>query len=50
LHCVLEDFDKLEGGAYYSDCAVKKSSEESRNEEVAEKLWKVSMELVGVKE
>ncbi len=49
LYCALEDFDKLQGGAYYTDCKVKGESREARNEENAKKLWEASEKLIASK-
>ena len=37
-------------GKYYSDCKETTSSVESRDKQVAKKLWDVSLELLGIQE
>ncbi|KAM9309158.1 retinol dehydrogenase 12 [Pholidichthys leucotaenia] len=37
-------------GRYFSDCAVKETSPEGRDDEVARKLWEESARLVGLKD
>jgi len=49
LYCALCDFDELKGGEYYIDCKPAYSIPESKNAEVAKKLWEVSENLVGQK-
>jgi len=49
LYCALEDFDKLEGGAYYKDCKVVKETKQARNEENWKKLWEMSEKLISSK-
>jgi len=47
LHCCLIDWDKLESGSYYSDCAVKKEKMPNDNwPQEAEKLWEASELMV----
>lgn len=43
LYCALEDYDKLKGGAYYSDCVEKKTKATSQE---AEKLWLFTEDLI----
>jgi hypothetical protein len=43
----LEAFDKLESGKYYSDCKVKKETLNKDWKEEANKLWKISEEIVA---
>ncbi len=49
IFCALEDFDKLVPGGYYSDCALKKSSEASNDPANAERLWRISVDIVRQK-
>lgn len=47
LHCSLIDFDKLESGKYYADCAVKQEKMPNDNwAEEAAKLWTFSNKSV----
>ena len=46
LFCALEDFDKLKGGAYYSDCAVKQTSAAGNDVAKAEKLYNYTLNLL----
>ena len=49
LYCVLEDFEKLKGGAYYADCKHDKENEKAVSEENHERLWEVSENLIKEK-
>ena len=49
LQCALEDFDKLEGGAYYSDCKVKKENSLARKEDDCKRLWEVTEKAINEK-
>jgi hypothetical protein len=44
LYCALSDFEKLQGGKYYSDCEVKKETLPKTWEKDIEKFWDVSEE------
>jgi len=46
IHATLQDYDKLEPGAYYTDFKKKELTKEALNEQEANKLWKKSMELL----
>ena len=46
IYCALEDFDKLQGGSYYSDCKVKKETLPKTWEKDIEKFWIISEEQV----
>jgi retinol dehydrogenase 12 len=39
LYLVLEEFEKLVPGGYYSDCKLAKNSAEADNPETSQKLW-----------
>lgn len=47
LYCALEDYEKLEGGKYYSDCKVKKETDLASSEENAKKMWELSEILIS---
>ena len=49
LQCALMDHDKLEGGAYYSDCVPVKMNPDGKNEEYGKSLWDKSLELLEMK-
>ena len=46
LYCALEDFDKIQGGKYYSDCRVQQKKLPKTFEKDQEKLWDISEEFV----
>lgn len=60
LHCILEDADKMESGAFYSQFGIYENSKAKKGgwpmklpnpndtNENADKLWDVSAELVGI--
>lgn len=50
IYCSLDEKAVKENGLYYSGCAVKKPSKRARNEDDAEKLWDVSLKMVGLGE
>ena len=49
IYCAVDE--SLEGisGKYFSDCKVTSSSKASLDDDMAEHLWQVSTELVGLK-
>ncbi|XP_071962126.1 retinol dehydrogenase 11-like [Antedon mediterranea] len=47
IYCAVMPGIEKESGSYYSDCALKKSSPLSYDEDLATKLWDVSCEMVG---
>ena len=49
LQCALEDFDKLEGGAFYSDCKVRKENSLARKEDDCKRLWEVTEKAINEK-
>ena len=50
LQCALMDHDKLEGGAFYSDCVPTKMNPDGKNEEFGKRLWDVSLELLKMED
>ncbi|XP_073961664.1 retinol dehydrogenase 12-like isoform X2 [Choristoneura fumiferana] len=50
IYCSVDEKCAGETGLYYSDCVVKAASAKAQNDEYAERLWKNSMELVGLKD
>ncbi|KAL4461056.1 hypothetical protein ABPG74_016528 [Tetrahymena malaccensis] len=48
LYCIHEDFDKLQKGAYYSDCKKQDFGNKCITQENAEKLWDLSTKLVKI--
>ena len=49
LYCALEDFEKIKGGAYYSDCKMVKENPEANKEENWKKLWDASEKFIAEK-
>ncbi|XP_038669389.1 retinol dehydrogenase 12 [Scyliorhinus canicula] len=50
IHCaVAEELDNV-SGQYFSDCAVKDSAPQGRDDEAAKRLWELSMTMVGLDE
>ena len=50
LHCALADGIESMSGEYFSDCAYKKTAPIGEDKEAAERLWKLSCQMVGLKE
>jgi len=50
LYCCLEDKVSAQSGKYFSDCAVKKPIASALVEKDQERLWKISCDLVGLKD
>nr|XP_057908713.1 retinol dehydrogenase 12 isoform X1 [Doryrhamphus excisus]XP_057908714.1 retinol dehydrogenase 12 isoform X1 [Doryrhamphus excisus] len=50
LYCAVTPGLEGQSGSYFSDCAVKEAAPEGRDDEVASRLWRESMRLVGLKE
>ena len=50
LYCCLEDKLLAASGKYYSDCAEARPKRQALDVEDQEKLWKMSCDLVGLKE
>jgi retinol dehydrogenase-12 len=49
LYLTLQADEKLEKGQYYKDCKESKTSQFSSNMHNADRLWKLSEELLGIK-
>ena len=49
LYCALEDYEKIKGGAYYSDCKMIKENPEANKEENWKKLWDASEKFIAEK-
>ena len=49
LYCAVEDFDKLQGGAYYFDCKPRKGSSRAENEEDWKRLWDLTEKIISEK-
>ena len=52
IHCAVTEGIEHQSGLYFADCKVAKVSnpDHKSNEQVAERLWSVSTELVGLEE
>jgi retinol dehydrogenase-12 len=50
IHCAVSDNIIQYSGCYFTDCKLKKPSEQARNKEFALRLWKMSEEMVGLAE
>ncbi|RZF45182.1 hypothetical protein LSTR_LSTR009953 [Laodelphax striatellus] len=50
LYCALSEQAANETGLYYSDCHVKEPAPQAKDMEKAKRLWKESMEMVGLTE
>jgi len=48
LHCAVTEGLETESGKYFSDCAVKDTNKEAKDQEVIDKLWEVSLKLTGL--
>ena len=49
IHCAVAEGLENYSGEYFSDCKVKKSTNPVVSDDgIAERLWKVSVELVGL--
>ncbi|XP_054272940.1 retinol dehydrogenase 11-like [Macrosteles quadrilineatus] len=46
LYCALEESLAQESGLYYDDCQVAKTTSMGRDDELAKKLWDVSLDMV----
>jgi len=49
IYCAMEKFERLEGGAYYSDCKKKDVDKKALEVENQEKLWKICEDLIKKK-
>ncbi|XP_056647301.1 retinol dehydrogenase 12-like [Diorhabda sublineata] len=50
IYCSVDEKCANESGLYYSDCKIIKSSAAAQNEEMAKKLWNISLKMVGLEE
>ena len=50
IHCAVSDEVEGLSGQYFADCKPKKPCPEALDDEIAERLWSVSSELVGLDE
>jgi NAD(P)-dependent dehydrogenase (short-subunit alcohol dehydrogenase family) len=48
IYCSVDENVSRYSGCYFSDCKVKKPSEEARNKEFATRLWDISEKLVKI--
>ena len=48
IYCAVSEQAKTESGLYYSDCRVAEPGSVAKDREVAEKLWKVSCDLLKI--
>jgi len=48
IHCAVAEELEGETGLYYSDCAPKTPAPQAQDDEMAEKLWNLSLKLVGL--
>ena len=47
IYCALEDHEKLQGGAYYSDCKAKDPNPLALEDGVGEKLWRATARMIA---
>lgn len=48
IYCAVEPSLETESGGYYSDCAPAKCSSAGKNDELAQKLWELSCQLLSL--
>ena len=50
IYCAVSE--EMEGvtGKFVVDCKIRKPNREALNDEICERLWKISTELVGLKQ
>jgi len=48
IYCAIAPENELKGGEYYKDCKVGRSTQASKDENTAKRLWEKSMELLGL--
>jgi len=48
IHCAVAEELEGETGLYYSDCSPKEAAPQAQDDEMAEKLWDLSMKFVGL--
>ncbi len=50
IYCAVEEGIESKSGQYFSDCKVKKlTNPQATDDDIAERLWDVSEQLVGMK-
>ncbi|RWS20141.1 hypothetical protein B4U80_00630, partial [Leptotrombidium deliense] len=50
IYCAVDEKAGEEHGLYYVNCKPEKPSKDARNDELAKKLWNLSLELVDLKD
>ncbi|RWS28508.1 retinol dehydrogenase 12-like protein [Leptotrombidium deliense] len=50
IHCAVDEKAGEEHGLYYVNCKTEKPSKDARNDELAKKLWNISLELVELED
>ncbi|XP_051969285.1 retinol dehydrogenase 12-like isoform X2 [Xyrauchen texanus] len=48
IYCAVESELDKESGGYYSDCATARCSREASDDEMAQKLWELSCQMLGI--
>ncbi|XP_029385171.1 retinol dehydrogenase 12, like [Echeneis naucrates] len=48
IYCAVEPSLEKESGGYYSDCAPAKCSQHGQNDELAQKLWELSCQMLSI--
>lgn len=48
IYCAVDETLEGVSGKYFADCKVSSSSKASLDDDMAERLWKVSTQLVGL--
>ncbi|XP_051537932.1 retinol dehydrogenase 12-like isoform X2 [Myxocyprinus asiaticus] len=48
IYCAVESELDMESGGYYSDCAPARCSREASDDEMAQKLWELSCQMLGI--
>ncbi|XP_055038329.2 retinol dehydrogenase 12 isoform X1 [Misgurnus anguillicaudatus] len=49
IYCAVEPELDKESGGYYSDCAPARCSRDAMDDEMAQKLWEISCQMLGIK-
>ncbi len=51
IHCAVSEGVEGQSGEYFADCKVEKSpNPQATDDDIAERLWQVSAQLVGLKD
>ena len=50
IYCAVSEEMEGVSGQYLSDCKIKKLSANATDDSIAERLWEVSMQMVGLEE